>query len=71
MQQHVMLHVTMVDGTVIEELACTFDHFTALVLAFRADPDCLQVAWRIGAAATPARSAPGRLLAGVGFGGDA
>lgn len=45
MRVPVLVIAEMADGSVIEEVASAFEHFTALVLAFRADPDCRLVRW--------------------------
>ena len=43
----VVVIAEMVDGTVIQQVAIEFADFTALVLAFRSDPDCRLVRWHI------------------------
>lgn len=45
--EQVAITATMADGTRIEEVARDFAAFTGLVLAFRADPDCRAVTWRV------------------------
>jgi len=45
--QTAIITATMQDGTIIREVARTFEAFTGLVLAFRRDPDCVRLAWEV------------------------
>jgi|GEM_PF-1281232 len=47
MQRVVIITATMADGTVIRELVRAFEPFTAVALAFRADPDCVRLVWHV------------------------
>lgn len=56
MRQAVIVRAQMADGSVIEATAATFAVFTALVLAFRADAECVRLTWKEAATASDDRA---------------
>ncbi len=53
MRQVVTISATMGDGTIIREQTADFGRFAALVLAFRADPDCRRIVWEVASLSAP------------------